>query len=97
MHVEEFLKAVAKRKALDKTRTRANIAVLMQLEDDDIPRLSELVRCYDQAISHILEWADQAELSEDAEAIVKVAAEAHLRVEGIAEAGNLKKWGADEA
>lgn len=97
MHVTEFLKVVAKRKALDKSRTRANIAVLMQLEDDDIPRLSELVRLFDQAIEHILDWADEAELSEDAAAIVKVAAETHLRAEGIAEAANLKKWGADEA
>lgn len=97
--VEKLLEAVAKRRMIEKTAssTQVNVAVVMQVQDGDIPLLSEMVRYADETFRAIIDYADDldGEMDEDLAVVVKTAAAAHLRLEGLADSGSLKNWGSD--
>lgn len=52
--VEEYLQAVEKRKPLD-PRNHVNVAILMQLQNDDVPRLVDIVRKLGEGDIHAAE------------------------------------------
>lgn len=92
-----YIDAVNKRRAYDKKRGGVNVAVLMQLEDIDIPMLLEIIRLQDYALRKIIDRAsekeDQSLVGEDADYMAQYAASAHLRVEELASHGSKARWG----
>ena len=88
--IDKYTTAVACRKAYDSKRGRVNIAILMELEDNDIPRLLEIIRVQDFSLRKIKEHAE-----DDSEEF-GYAERALLKVEELAAAGSSARWGGPE-
>ena len=91
-----YVDAVSRRRALD-PRGGVNVAVLMVIENNDVPRLLEIIRLQDQAIRKIIDRATENEdvplTGTDADFMAQFAAATHLRVEEIAAHGSKARWG----
>lgn len=92
--IDAYVMAVAQRRALDKNNG-VNVAVLMQLEKDDIPRLLEIIRVQKKGLDQCLSIASDDEDEDDTIAEMgKICAVAHLKAEELAEHGSKARWGA---
>lgn len=87
----QYVNAVAMRKSVlrEGSTTRVNVAILMELEQNDIGRLLEIIRIQDEALSMIAESAS----SEDGSAFVGCAQLAKTKVEELASLGSKARWG----
>jgi hypothetical protein len=90
--LETYLIAVAKRKSISRkmSGTSVNHAVVLQLEEHDIPLLLEIIRIQNAALEQVLhEMA-----GEPAEDIVcGPLRRSRIKVEDLAASGNCSKWG----
>jgi len=94
--LSQYVDAVAKRRAITKGGG-VNVAILMQLEECDIPLLLEITRLYDQCLSKVIDHVDEKSeeglTGEDAVTMAKWVAVTHLRIEELASHGSKAKWG----
>lgn len=90
--LESYLQAVAMRKAYDKKTGKTNIAILKQLEDDDIPRLLEILRVLDVGYERAHFYLDASDLEETPGAVELL--NAMVKVEALCEQGSKARWGA---
>lgn len=88
--LEKYLLAVAMRKAIDHKAVKVvNYAIVAQLENNDIPRLLEIIRIQSQAIERC---AVTGKEHDDAETQGHCAV-ATAEVLQLALAGSTQKWG----
>ena len=99
VHLSElhrYVDAVSRRHALN-PQGGVNVAVLMELENNDIPRLLEIIRLQDAAIREIIDRGsvddDQPLTGNEAEHMMVEASTAHLKVEELAAHGSKARWG----
>lgn len=90
--LEAYLQAVAMRKAYDKKTGKTNIAILKQLEDDDIPRLLEILRVFNVGYDRANFYLDASDLEETPGAVELL--NAMTKVEALCDQGSKARWGA---
>jgi hypothetical protein len=77
-----------------------NYAIVAQLEEDDIPRLLEIIRIQAKAIAEIAplvyEEGEEPGPVHDDEESYRAALVARIEVEKLASAGSSAKWGAHD-
>lgn len=93
-----YTDAITKRKAINPRGSayQINCAVLAQLEQDDIPRLLEIVRLFDLTLERCLDHGDEAgwdDIDHEAHEINKLLLEARMKIDDLADDGNKANWG----
>lgn len=97
-----YTAAVARRRAIDKTGNCVNMAILLQLERNDLPLLLELIEQQAKAIKKIIDLIpDEDEENMMNERMFRerlsqmgvVAAENHLAIDMLAQQGSTARWG----
>lgn len=84
----QYTEAVARRKMIVRDKgvsPKLNFVVCSQLEEDDIPRLLEIIRIQSSFITDVLEMEEHGE--PPSVAVI------YARVEAIAAEGSKKQWG----
>lgn len=95
-NLDKFTTAIAKRKAWDEKLSRTNVAILMQLQDNDIPRLLEIIRLASGALDKITALGSCEEhhlTAEQALDMWQIARVATQVIEQMAQEGSLSDWG----
>lgn len=87
--LDKYMLAVAQRKARDRKQGFVNVAVLIQLEDKDVPLLLEIIRVQHEALVSI-----EAEPLGDEGGLHSTARIALRKVEELAATGSSERWGA---
>ena len=94
--LDHYVDAVGRRHALT-PNGGVNVAVLMVLEREDVPRLLEVIRLQDQAIRQIIDRATEHDdvplTGTDADFMAQWAAATHLKVEELCAHGSKARWG----
>lgn len=88
-YLEKYLNSVSLRKSRDK-RGKVNHAILMELEQEDVPRLIEIIRILNKVVED-LGAMDQED--EDMNELVGQALDASIRVVELANSGSTALWG----
>lgn len=95
--IELYTNAVASRKAIRTDKKTINFAIASQLEENDIPRLIEIIRIQAKGIAKVLDFVIEEEFNSDiAEEMGVACSIAHLKAEEIAAEGSKKKWGSEQ-
>ena len=86
-----YIAAVSSRKAVDKkSRTlRINAAIVLQLEDNDIPLLLDIITTQAQALGTVEQYLKEGSCPQALDTVVA----AIEKTEQLAEGGSKKKWG----
>ena len=91
--LSKYLVAVAKRKAYKTPGERLNWAILQQLHDDDIPRLTEISNRLSDCVASIKAFAEGHEGVPYMEEIEEIALSGMIKVAELAEHGSSARWG----
>lgn len=99
VHLDKFVKAVAMRKPLVEGKKYVDAAIVMQMQEMDIPRLLEIIRVMADALWNV-EHVCQIENEEtyeptiyDIKKVWQLAKDSLYRVEELSEDADLKDWG----
>lgn len=91
--LEKYSNAVATRKSIDRTSgVKVNVAVLLELEDQDVPRMLEIIRLQAEALQTVINHGEEEgrETEDDFVAVL----EAQIKVEELAAQGSKARFGA---
>lgn len=93
--LDKYLLAVAKRKAIDTKTNSTNYAIVKQLEDDDLPRLIEIIVEFKRANEQVMRLGETTSEEEEPTAVemMAISTRAHIRAESLADGGSHARWG----
>lgn len=100
--IETYLEAVSNRKSISRKTTspRVNFAIIVQLEEKDVPLLIDLVRAQTRALEAIVEMfgadSDDEQLTEVEEEMFNLCHDALTKSIMLARAGSKARWGGAE-
>lgn len=90
--LEKYTTAVAIRKSIDRTSgVKVNVAVLLELEDQDVPRMLEIIRLQAEALDTVITHGEEEgrETEDDFVEVLK----AQIKVEELAAQGSKARFG----
>lgn len=87
--LDKYCLAVSQRKPRDKHGS-VNVAILLQLQDNDVPALLEIIRIQQVALTQAVSECDQNEDLDDLLGTIQLA---ETKIEALSAAGSKAIWG----